>query len=144
LIKSKNNIEKASFYIYRLSLSFSSKGDNFAMTKSRKAKDIYKSYIKWSKRLRGVTIENMDFEKLINQYDREDAFFYIDPPYMETESYYKNIDSFTIDDHIRLRDKLREMYKEFKIVESKPLRYTLGANVHKRNKEVKEIYIMNY
>ena len=26
-------------------------------------------------------IENRDFEKLIKQYDFEDAFFYCDPPY---------------------------------------------------------------
>ncbi len=26
-------------------------------------------------------IENRDFEKLIKQYDHEEAFFYCDPPY---------------------------------------------------------------
>ncbi len=77
-VKPKNNIEKASYFYYLLSLSFGSKGDNFAMPKSRKPKNIYKSFTKWEKRLKGVTIENMDFQKLIESYDRVDAFFYCD------------------------------------------------------------------
>ena len=41
------------------------------------------------RRLAKVVIENKDFEKLIGQYDRPVSFFYCDPPYFETESYYK-------------------------------------------------------
>jgi len=60
------------------------------------------------RRLAKVVIENKDFEKLIRQYDRPVSFFYCDPPYFETESYYKNVgeDGFTEKDHIRLRDTL--------------------------------------
>ena len=43
------------------------------------------------RRLAKVVIENKDFEKLIGQYDRPVSFFYCDPPYFETESYYKNV-----------------------------------------------------
>jgi len=47
-LKPKNDIEKASFYYYRLQQSFGSKGDNFAMSaKSRKPKNIYKGFTKW-------------------------------------------------------------------------------------------------
>ena len=67
------------------------------------------------RRLAKVVIENKDFEKLIGQYDRPVSFFYCDPPYFETESYYKNVgeDGFTEKDHIRLRDALMRAEGKF-------------------------------
>ena len=56
-------------------------------------------------RLQKVVIENKDFEKLIDQYDRPESFFYCDPPYFETEDYYEDV-GFTKADHIRLADRL--------------------------------------
>ena len=56
-------------------------------------------------RLQKVVVENKDFEKLIRQYDRPDAFFYCDPPYYATEDYYEDV-GFTADDHKRLADAL--------------------------------------
>ena len=58
-----------------------------------------------SRRLQKVVIENKDFEALIKQYARSTSFFYCDPPYFATESYYKDV-GFTKKDHIRLRDAL--------------------------------------
>jgi len=158
----RDNIEKGAFFFYKLQMSFGSKGDNFAMSaKSRKPKNIYKDFYKWSDRLKMVTIENMDFQKLIENYDKEEAFFYCDPPYVGTESYYKNKKTFDIDDHKRLYMALkgikgkfllsyndcefvRELYAEFRIVTSDKFNYTLGANVHNKKKEVRELFIMNY
>ena len=67
------------------------------------------------RRLAKVVIENKDFEKLIGQYDRPVSFFYCDPPYFETEGYYKNVgeDGFTEKDHIRLRDALMRAEGKF-------------------------------
>lgn len=65
-----------------------------------------------ARRLQKVVIENKDFEKLIRQYDRSVSFFYCDPPYFSTESYYKDVD-FTPKDHIRLRDTLMECRGKF-------------------------------
>lgn len=67
------------------------------------------------RRLAKVVIENKDFEKLIRQYDRPVSFFYLDPPYFETEGYYKNVgeDGFTEKDHIRLRDVLMNIEGKF-------------------------------
>ena len=67
------------------------------------------------RRLAKVVIENKDFEKLIRQYDRPVSFFYLDPPYFETEGYYKNVgeDGFTEKDHIRLRDALMNIEGKF-------------------------------
>ncbi len=162
-LKPRNKIEAAAFYLYRLTQSFGSKGDNFAMSakSGRKPKDIYKSYAKWSRRLKGVTIENKSFDELIKLYDKPEAFFYCDPPYVSTESYYKNTGGFGIKEHELLADLLstckgkfllsyndcelvRELYKDFNINTTKEIEYTLGKNVHKRNKRVKEIFVMNY
>ncbi len=162
LMKPRDDTERAAFYFYQLQMSFGSKGDNFAMAcKSRKPKNIFKDFTKWSDRLKMVTIENMDFEKLIINYDKEDAFLYLDPPYVGTESYYKNDRTFSLDDHKRLHKLLlqvkgrfllsyndceivRQMYKDFKIVESNKFDYTLGSNVHGKKKTVSELFIMNY
>lgn len=59
-----------------------------------------------SRRLANTVIENKDFEALIRQYDREDAFFYCDPPYVETEGYYEVV--FREADHNRLYRTLKE------------------------------------
>ena len=56
-------------------------------------------------RLQKVVIENKDFEKLIDQYDRPESFFYCDPPYFETEDYYEDV-GFTKEDYERLADRL--------------------------------------
>lgn len=68
-----------------------------------------------SRRLQDVVVENKDFEKLIGQYDRPVSLFYADPPYHDTEAYYKNIGEggFTEKDHIRLRDTLLSIEGKF-------------------------------
>ena len=65
-----------------------------------------------SRRLQKVIIENKDFEKLISVQDSEMSFFYCDPPYFSTESYYSNV-GFTSADHERLRDSLKNISGKF-------------------------------
>lgn len=67
------------------------------------------------RRLARVVIEKKDCVKLIRQYDRPESFFYLDPPYIETERYYSNIgeNGFTEIDHIRLRDALMSIMGKF-------------------------------
>jgi DNA adenine methylase len=86
-VKPRNKIEAAAFYLFQITQSFGSKGDSFAMSakSGRKPKDIYKSYQKWAKRLKYVTIENKSFAELIDLYDKEETLFYLDPPYVATE-----------------------------------------------------------
>lgn len=59
-----------------------------------------------SRRLANTVIENKDFEALIRQYDRENAFFYCDPPYYMTEDHYAV--EFPKTDHVRLRNALEK------------------------------------
>lgn len=157
----RNDIEKAAYFYYLISQSFWSKGKHFAMSSKswRKPKNLWKSFTKWAQRFRFVTIENMSFEKLIQKYDNPDAFFYLDPPYYSYENYYAWW--FQKSKHILLRDTLksikwkfllsyndcpeiRELYKEFKIISSKEIAYTLGGSSKERRKVVSELYIMNY
>lgn len=122
--------------------------------------DLRKTFtILWeaNRRLKNTVIENKDFEALIRQYDRENAFFYCDPPYFETEDCYEVI--FKKEDHVRLRDTLagiqgkflvsyndceyiRELYQDFHIEAVSRLsnlaqRYDNGA-------EFPEVLIANY
>ena len=66
--------------------------------------------IKWLKqRFKKVNIENRDFEDVLNRYDREGAFFYCDPPYMNVgNNYYNTEDAENNDefDHERFVDTL--------------------------------------
>lgn len=63
-------------------------------------------------RLQGVTIENLDFERLIKIYDRPVSFFYCDPPYYHTENLYKDV-QFRKKDHERLHDTLMNCQGKF-------------------------------
>lgn len=159
-IKPTNNIERAAFYYYSLTQSFGSKGTNFAMSaKNGRPKDLHKNFHIWTRRLRYVTIENMSFEKLILTYDAPDAFFYCDPPYVDTESYYQNTGGFSEVEHRLLADILhnikgkfllsyndcdlvRELYSDMVIRSSREIDYTLGGGHQK--KSVREVFISNY
>jgi DNA adenine methylase len=62
--------------------------------------------VKFLGRLRGITnTENLDFRELITKYDTETTFFYIDPPYWNTEHYYSEGD-FNEVDHRALATQL--------------------------------------
>ena len=162
-MKPRNKIEAAAFYLYQLTQSFGSKGESFAMNakSGRSPKHLYKSYKKWSDRLKGVTIENKSFPVIIPLYDKEDVFFYVDPPYVETEKHYKNIGTFGIEEHKQLAallsqvkgkfllsyndcELVRELYADFNIQTTKEIEYTLGKHAHGKSKKVKEVFITNY
>lgn len=108
-------------------------------------------------RLSRVYIENMDYQRLIERFDRPETFFYIDPPYYGCEEDYgKGI--FGKDDFRRLQEilagikgkfilsinnvpEIREIFNGF-LVEEVGTAYTMpGANKQKR---VTELLIRNY
>ena len=111
-------------------------------------------------RLQKVVIENKDFEKLIKQYDRPEAFFYCDPPYYNTEDYYEDV-GFTRADHERLANALlsingffllsyndcpeiRELYSKPGITIEGTTRLSNIAQRYEGGKQYAELIISNY
>lgn len=58
------------------------------------------------------SIHNLDYEKIIDMYDSESTFFYVDPPYMGKEKYYINHD-FCETSHKELAKKLNNIKGRF-------------------------------
>ena len=59
-------------------------------------------------------VENMDFADVINKYDSESTYIYLDPPYWKTENYYSNHD-FDRQDHERLANVLNNVQGKFSL-----------------------------
>ena len=103
----------------------------------------------------------MDFQEVIEKYDSEKTYFYIDPPYWKTENYYSNHD-FDRADHERLADCIKEMngmfslsYYDFELLhtwfpqqnykwERKEFAKAAGAKSGKKQSKGEELLIMNY
>jgi len=64
--------------------------------------------------LKITDVENMDFSDVINKYDSESTYIYLDPPYWKTENYYSNHD-FDRQDHERLANTLHQVKGKFSL-----------------------------
>ena len=70
---------------------------------------------KWiDKFLRITNVENLDFSEVIEKYDSETTYIYLDPPYWKTENYYSNHD-FDRNDHQRLAETLLAVKGKFSL-----------------------------
>lgn len=104
-----------------------------------------------STRLSSVVIDNADFERIIKNYDKKDALFYLDPPYFKTEKYYP--DRFMPDDHLRLKSLLgkiegkfilsyndceyiRELYAGYTIIETNRTHNLIKGDIKPRYNEL--------
>lgn len=106
-----HDYDRAARFYYLIQYSYGHKTDQYCC----KPVSMWKKFPlieRAAERLQSVAIENRDFEELIRLYDRPDSFFYCDPPYYDTESFYKDVD-FTREDHIRLRNTLLECEGKF-------------------------------
>lgn len=97
------SIKRAVYYYKLLRYSFNSNGDTYG-TKKCDIRRFFVDICEFAKAFADVSVENKDFEPLINQHDREETFFYCDPPYYEAEGFYAVI--FAEQDHRRLHDVL--------------------------------------
>lgn len=104
------DIQRAARYFYIVKYSFGSNQRSFA-TGGYSFGKVMDRLSLISDRLNGVVLENRDFERIIRVYDRSEALFYIDPPYVGSEELYDN--PFTPEDHDRLRDVLRGVKGKF-------------------------------
>ena len=160
------DIQRAVQFYFLITRSFGGRGDTFGTVKRssggacKSLKNVLAKIDAIHERLDKVMIENRDFEKLIKQYDCEEAFFYCDPPYSKGCGY--AVTSTEDFEHERLRDvlkgikgrfllsyddspKIRELYKDFEMVE---VERQNGINnrqgTDRTNKIYKELLIANY
>lgn len=150
------DVRLAAIFFKLIRYSYGSSCDSYSC-KGYDVRKIFAQIWRASDRLANTVIENKDFEALINQYDRDDAFFYLDPPYYTTEGMYEVV--FTKEDHVRLRDTLknikgkfllsyndceyiRELYKDFYIEST--TRINNLAIRYDNSSEFAELIISNY
>jgi DNA adenine methylase len=117
---------------------------------------------KWVDKFLSITnVENMDFAKVIEKYDSEKTYIYLDPPYWKTENYYSNHD-FDRNDHQRLAETLHNVkgkfslsYYDFELLhewfpedqyrwESKEFAKAAAATKGKTQNKGTELLILNY
>ena len=106
-------IHRAVRFLYLITQSFAGKGDTYGYgTTSRpKPQIFYKNVLgELKERLRNTYVENLSFERVIDKYDREHTFFFLDPPYFETTGYK---DEFGEKEHLLLREKLMNLKGKF-------------------------------
>lgn len=105
-------------------------------------------------RLSGTFIERLSWQDCVKRYDREHTFFYMDPPYWETEGYgvpfdfsqYQELAKvigglkgkaiISLNDHPAIREAFADYH-----IESTALKYTVGGG---KGSEAKEILIFSW
>lgn len=85
---------------------------------------------KYTERLKDTTILNEDFKKVINKYDSSTTFFYLDPPYENSEKLYK-------DDTLPIKD----VYDIMKNIKGK---FMISYNNSKEAKKLFERFHIRY
>lgn len=150
------DVRRATMFLKLLRFSYLSSGKSYA-SQPFDIRKLFGLISQLQDRLANVVVENQDFETLIKHYDRPDAFFYLDPPYFSTEDMYEV--GFGWDDHVRLRDTLknikgkfllsyndcdeiRELYNGFSMFDFS--RTHSMAQRYEAGKEFKELLIGNY
>jgi len=121
LEKNKNlgELEAAALFFYLVNTSFMSgpkKGFGFAVNPTR---NVARAYIKkvrgildFAKNWKDITIENLDFRKVIQLYDKEKTVFYLDPPYPDRSEDYYGI-KFTVKDIRDMANMLTQIKGKF-------------------------------
>lgn len=113
---------------------------------------------RWKEYLKGVTITNVDYEKIVKKYDGEDTFFFVDPPYENTDRRFGYAEDKKFDFERLLRvlrgiegtflmtindsPYIRDLFKEFTI---KPIDVvSMWGSREGMEKVRKEIIVTNY
>jgi len=80
----------------------------YVVKKFNKRKD---ALMEMAQRLRSVIIENRDYSKLLDYWDSEDTFFYLDPPYLPQTRVVKKYYAYEMDesDHIELLQHIKQL-----------------------------------
>ena len=147
---------QASAYFKRMRMSYASSGRSFACQPFN-IRNTFGQIAATSDRLADVIVEHQSFETLIPHYDREDTFFYLDPPYFNSEYVYDT--DFGWEQHVLLRDTLagckgkclvsqadfpevRELFKDFCFLEFRRIHSMVQRT--KPGSQFGELLIGNY
>ena len=158
--KGLDDIDRAVYFFYSIKNAFAGRfASGFAFSKKQPPRSaIGLDFVQeLSQRLENTYIENLPYQRIIKNYDSPESFFYCDPPYVVADGtkYYQHV--FTPDMHIDLKNRLskikgkfllsyddvptiRELYKDFNIKKTKPVRYTLNQ----KSQYKQELFITNY
>jgi len=109
-----DDVERAARWYYMTMCSFGSLGRNFGRatncknTMVAKIRNKFPEFQALHNRIKDVTFENQDWERMVRDFDQEDAVFYMDPPYLTAhKGTYKNEMSY--DEHRYLLDTIMDM-----------------------------------
>lgn len=156
----QNEIERAAQFYYLNRTSFGANGQQYGVSKSglstlHRPDRITEATL----RLHSVKIENLDWRDLIQRYDFDKAFFYLDPPYdVKTSKDY--VEMCSKDDYREMADRLkaikgrflvslndsefiRETFSAFEI-SSVGIRYSINDKPKSKEKVRSELLISNY
>lgn len=153
--KTLTDIQRAVRFYYLQKTAFGGKvsGQNFGTSTTKRPglnllrieEDLSDAHLRLSR----VSIENLDWSKCIERYDREHTFFYLDPPYLETADYGVEFDIsnyhlisklmakvkgkiiLSINDH----EVIRDIFKNFRI-EAIPITYSLSNSASSKTQEL--------
>lgn len=155
-----SNVDRAKMFYYVLKTSFNGQGGHFACNRKPgiNLKEIDRIIDEAHERLKGVVIENLDYQTFLERYDKPDVFHYLDPPY-HCNGGKRYEYSFVDDDFVKLSLKLhtlrgrfalsinddlfiRELFRDFRI-EVVDTRYSTRKD-QGSVKRAKELVILNY
>lgn len=127
--KSKENPTDAKSIIECIKMSFFGKGTSY--NASREGQQIKTDYACYGPRLKDVIIRNEPFQDIMDEFDYPDAFFYLDPPYENSDKFKDYPDSVkpeAVYDAVKKlecrfllsyndSENIRELFKEYTIIE---------------------------
>jgi len=110
-----SKIEQAWSFFVNANMGFSAtinKGFGYAIKSHSQSRKILNKLINFNEiyyeRLKGVTIFNIDALEIIKKFDHEEAFFYIDPPYFNSDcGHYKGYSINDFEDLLKLLSKIK-------------------------------------
>ena len=159
------DIQRAAKFYYMLRSSFGCQlNGSFSYSRERKSRlklgeDLKAHLISIHERLQNVTIENSNYDYILNRLDAPNTLFYLDPPYWDCENVYgKGIwskqDFYDLKEHLdkiqgkfilSLNDKpeVRELFKNYTITHKK-IRWSVNNKAAHEDHNGNELIITNF
>lgn len=159
-----SEIDRATMFYYLLKLVYGGRFDrkkkSFCVSNDGRKMINYdkfpEEFLELHERMKNVFVERKDYTYILNKYDREDALFFLDPPYLDTTEHNYGV-IFGIDEYKTLIEKLkklkgkfiltcndkpqlRELLDEFYINDIEVF-YSVGS---KKRRNFKELIVTNY